>query len=810
MRTVIIRGNAYVSLVQRNVRRCLPGDAMVHTKKGLLPIKDIEVGCEVLTSVGYEKVLNKFEQGLQQLVSIKTQDGDFKCTPNHRMAVCTSYNTYEWKEASELKQGDRLLSSRMILCGQQTSLPVWVYNKPEGSTTCKDITPPTLDTDMAWLIGLFQGGGYTYPNYDKNGFNAYVSIVTGLKGYTVALKEQLKRFDSNLHVSLKKNENSYMVHCQSKQLAWYFDKNIKQANTEIRVPEFIMKNTQEIRLAYLAGITDSDGCLKNRPINVVTTVYEQFARDIQNLLYACGMESRLEICSDNCPSRKECQRLHKVNLITKRSQKMFNEISELHKEMRITSRSQNANGFPTDFESNTRIKTKYGLYTNKQFNIDSYDREHGENWFAPVEVVNVTTSTIEDTFDIEVENQHAFFCNGYYTHNSAEIALGDVEDKTFINLKNYEENPERSEIGWMSNNSVVLSANSDFEDFSFIPDMATRIRDNGEPGMINLYNIQKYGRYGKVCPDKATLTNPCGEIALENFELCNLSEVFPIRCNNTTDFLEAMEYATFYSSTVSLLPTHRPETNAIIAKNRRIGVSISGIAQWASFGKDHTWGEMNYTRMTSILRNAYKVARKTNINLAIEAGVPASVRVTTVKPSGSISLLAGATPGVHYPVSRYAIRRMRIGKDSPLVPKLQEAGIPNEPDTYSDNTIVFEFVVDHGNVRPCTDVSPWEQFSLVAMLQRCYSDNAISSTIYFDKEKDGPDVEKMLAMFIPVLKSVSMLPHSGHGYKQAPYEPIDEETYNTRLSLYAKPKFDNVKGNVPEGSRFCSGDTCEL
>ena len=63
----------------------------------------------------------------------------------------------------------------------------------------------------------------------------------------------------------------------------------------------------------------------------------------------------------------------------------------------------------------------------------------------------------------------------------------------------------------MSNNSVVLKAENGYQDFSCIPEMARRICDNGEPGMINLNNIQKYGRFGKHLPDEATLTNPCGK-----------------------------------------------------------------------------------------------------------------------------------------------------------------------------------------------------------------------------------------------------------------------------------------------------------
>lgn len=393
---------------------------------------------------------------------------------------------------------------------------------------------------------------------------------------------------------------------------------------------------------------------------------------------------------------------------------------------------------------------------------------------------------------------------------SAEISLGYVDDKDFMNLKNYEINPERSAIGWLSNNSVVLRADNGYKDFSYIPELARRILDNGEPGMINLYNIQKYGRSGKELPDEATMVNPCGEIPLENFELCNLAEVFPPRCSDPQKFYKALEYATLYASTVSLLPTHRPETNAVIAKNRRIGVSISGIAQWASKSDSEEWGQMNYTKMISFLRQGYKVVRETNTRLAKESGVPAAVRVTTVKPSGSISLLAGCTAGVHSPVSRYAIRRVRIGMTSPLIEPLIAAGVPHEKDIVSENTYVFEFVIDHGDVRPCEEVSPWEQFSVVQMMQKHYADNCVSATIYFDKEKDGPDVEKMLAMFIPNLKSVSMLPHSGHGYAQAPYTPITEEEYNKRKGDIKIIDYKSVRGNVPAGSKFCSSDNCEL
>ena len=470
-------------VVAGNVRRCLPEDSLVHTSCGLIPIKDVTVGTKVLTMDGYHDVTNVFEQGDQQLIRIVTQDGDFRCTPNHRMAVCSGYDTYIWKEASTLLEGDRLISPRYQISGEYTTLPTWTYDKPEGSTTCKDITIPPLDCDIAWLIGVFHGNGYVYANRSNNGHNAYISVVGGLSEYDtmIEVQKQLQRFGKDLLVTFEKseNENSYIVRCQSKQLAWYFHTYIKQPKTSIKIPEYILRSHTDIKLAYVAGVTDADGCLITRPVNVVSTIYEQFARDLQVLLYSCGIESRLDICNVDYPSREGWNRLHRLNLITKHSQTLFDSIPQLHKVMNQTSRSQNANGFPCEYETNSKTKTKFGLYNNKQFNLDAYDRHYGFSDIVPVSVIRLEDDKIEKTYDIEVENRHEFICNGYLTHNSAEICLGSVDDNNFINLKNYEVNPERSEIGWMSNNSVVLESRDDYEDFSYIPEMARRIRDNG-------------------------------------------------------------------------------------------------------------------------------------------------------------------------------------------------------------------------------------------------------------------------------------------------------------------------------------------
>ena len=383
---------------------------------------------------------------------------------------------------------------------------------------------------------------------------------------------------------------------------------------------------------------------------------------------------------------------------------------------------------------------------------------------------------------------------------SAEIALGSPDDLTFLNLKNYEMYPERADIGWMSNNTVVLD---NAEDFNKLPQIAEAILRNGEPGVCNLKNVQKYARYGDKKEDKAWLANPCSEIPLEDKELCNLAEVFPSRCIDEYDFYTATEYACFYASTVALLPTHRAETNQVIARNRRIGVSLSGITDFVAI--------VGMTEATNQFRNAYRLIVKVNKDLAKEAGVPESIRVTTVKPSGTISQLAGVSSGMHFPTFKYAIRRMRVGNTTPICQVLKDSGVPHEPDVFSAGTTVFSFPICNHNAREAKTVSAWEQFAILAMLQREWADNMVSCTIYFDPETEGPQIEYMLSQFVPVIKSVSMLPHTDNGaYPQMPYEGISKERYEELLAETPKIDWTHFLGSDGKDSKFCNNDNCEI
>ena len=296
--------------------------------------------------------------------------------------------------------------------------------------------------------------------------------------------------------------------------------------------------------------------------------------------------------------------------------------------------------------------------------------------------------------------------------------------------------------------------------------------------------------------------NPCGEIPLESYEYCNLAEVFPIRCETFEEMMEATYLATIYTSTVSTLPTHWTYSNAVIARNRRIGVSLSGITEQIA--------KTSVSDFTKKCRALYKIVRKTNRELAFECGILESIRVTTVKPSGTISQLVGCSSGVHYNTHKFCIRRMRMSRSDKLVQILSQAGYQYETDKMGgEGTVVFSFPLYQGGSRVATDVSIWEQANNLALLQREWSDNSVSCTLYFNPTTEASDLEHVLSHFAPIIKSLSALPHCNGIYEQAPYEEITEDEYHAMVASVKQLDFSELT-DIAVGVSGCDGDVCTL
>jgi len=394
---------------------------------------------------------------------------------------------------------------------------------------------------------------------------------------------------------------------------------------------------------------------------------------------------------------------------------------------------------------------------------------------------------------------------------SATLALGTPEDEGFINLKNPEVFPDRNSYdptkpgwAWMSNNSISATVGTKYEDYVDL------IADNGEPGFIWLDVAREYGRL-KDAPDykdsRIMGFNPCAEQPLESYELCTLVEVHLNRHESKEDFLKTLKFAYLYGKTVTLMPTHWQQTNGIMQRNRRIGTSLTGIASFAD--------NSGLPALREWMDEGYQKIRHYDHKYSEWLCVRESVRVTTVKPSGSVSLLSGATPGVHWgPGGEFYLRAIRFGNTDPMMHLFKAAGYKVEDDLVSANTSVVYFPVASGHKRAEKQVSLFEKIGLAATAQKYWSDNGVSVTLSFNKEEETKFIAPALNMYEGQLKAVSFLPMGNKTYPQQPYTEISREAYNAYVGTIGKIDWSAIydgKDNLDaESEKYCSTDACEI
>jgi len=387
---------------------------------------------------------------------------------------------------------------------------------------------------------------------------------------------------------------------------------------------------------------------------------------------------------------------------------------------------------------------------------------------------------------------------------SAQICVGDPENEDYLNLKDPDEQtefwgePENEHHRWAANLSVDAEIGMDYGE------TAKRTAKNGEPGYVWLENARECSRMGKkdMPKDNEVLgTNPCAEVVLASTEQCNLSETYPSNHSNLEEWKETLEFAYLYAKTVTMLPHHNESTNKQIKEKRRLGVSMSGIVQaFNKFGK---------RKMLNKMDEGYQKLQSLDENYSAKWGINESIRLTSVKPSGTVSRLADVTSGIHYPESKYYTRNIRFNEESEVLEQLKEAGYEFEKDKYSDNTTVVSFPMKKENVsRGKKEVSMWEQLENAAQVAENWADNAVSITVTYDPETEADDIEDALELYEDRLKTVSFLPAKKDVYDQAPYIPISKKDYEKNKSDL---KELDLSGDTNEKiEKFCQGDSCEI
>lgn len=382
---------------------------------------------------------------------------------------------------------------------------------------------------------------------------------------------------------------------------------------------------------------------------------------------------------------------------------------------------------------------------------------------------------------------------------SAIIILGDAFDKEYLKAKRWDLGPVPTQRA-MANLSVVCDDTEDLHPLFW------KTYEQGEPfGIVNRTNIQKYGRMGELKRDTAIGVNPCAEATLEDGEPCNLQEIALPNLDNEVEFYEACELMTRWGQRVTMEKYHIEKCDEVIKRNRRVGTGITGCLQSPLFNPE-------------TLDRAYDRLQKANRNYARELGIPESVRLTVVKPSGTMSKVLDMQgyEGIHAAYSQHYIQRIRFAANDPLIPLLAAAGHHIEPvvrfdGTLDPNTVVVDFYEAAPAGAPVADRdwNTWKQLDVLKMAQKHWADQSVSVTVYYKRE-EIPQLKAWLADNLKYLKTISFLCHSDHGFKQAPKEAISEEQYATLSEKIRPINMDAVEAGADLDGAECAGGACPV
>lgn len=381
---------------------------------------------------------------------------------------------------------------------------------------------------------------------------------------------------------------------------------------------------------------------------------------------------------------------------------------------------------------------------------------------------------------------------------SAQIAIGDADDVEYLLAKRWDMGNIPS---WraMSNNSVVCNDIKDLHEYFW-----DGYEGKGEPyGLINLRLSRKVGRLGDVAyPDpNVEGYNPCAEQSLAAYETCCLAEVWLSNIKSKEELLDVCKLLYRINKHSLALPCHLDETADIVHKNMRMGIGITGVLQASK--EQQSW-----------LEDTYVALRAYDKEYSSLNGFPESIKITTVKPSGTLSLLPGVTPGCHPAYAQYMIRRIRISADHSLVQVCRDHGYPVEyqqnfdgSEDHSTVVVSFPFAYPEGTVL-ANEMTAISQLEVVKWLQEVWSDNSVSCTVYYRKE-ELPEIKKYLAKnYKNNHKSLSFLLHSEHGFKQAPFEEITKEAYEELVSKTTL--ITKVTEAVFDGGDECASGACPI
>ena len=297
------------------------------------------------------------------------------------------------------------------------------------------------------------------------------------------------------------------------------------------------------------------------------------------------------------------------------------------------------------------------------------------------------------------------------------------------------------------------------------------------PGLVEVYDCTIPD--GHMFLANGLVSHNCAEQPLANKETCCLAELFLPNLTSLEEMKEMASYLYRVCKHSLLLPCHHEETEAIVHSQMRMGIGVSGYLQ--ATAEQQSW-----------LDPLYKFLREYDATYSDAHGMPRSVKLTTIKPSGTLSLLAGVTPGWHPALYRHYIRRVRMSAGNPLIEVCRKHGYRTEYQQKNTaeggveddlTTIIVEFPDKAPDcAKLAADMTAVDELDVVKHLQTVYSDNGVSATIYYRMEELPAIQDWLRKNYTNSVKAISFLLHSGHGFRQAPYEEITKERYEELMA----------------------------